>query len=145
MRSLIIYSFLFLQFFCACNNEPDRSDTTTTSENDVDAARNFIRLALNGQYNEAEALVLPDSLNLGYLNIAERNYMQRMDLATRNAYRQASINIKEINPISDSVTIVHYTNSYKKQTDSIKVVKVNGQWLVDLKYTFSSNSTEAPQ
>ena len=142
MRSLFISSFLFLQFFCACSNNNDRSDTTTTSENDVDAARNFIRLALNGQYDDAEALVLPDSLNLGYINIAKRNYQQKMDLATRNAYRAASINIKEINPVNDSVSIVHYSNSFKKQTDSIKVIKVNGQWLVDFKYTFANNTPQ---
>jgi hypothetical protein len=47
MKSKLFTGFLFLQFFCACNNEGNG----TTSENDVDAARNFIQSALEGIIN----------------------------------------------------------------------------------------------
>jgi hypothetical protein len=136
MRSVLIFSFLFLQFFCACKNSPDRSDTTQTSENDVDAARNFIRLALDGKYNRAREMVVSDSLNYQFIDQAERYYQQRMDVSTRIAYRSATINILSVVPQNDSVSIVHYSNSFKKQEDSLKVVQVQGQWMVDLKYSF---------
>jgi hypothetical protein len=140
MRSVFILSFLFLQFFYACKSNPDRSDTTQTSENDVDAARNFIRLALDGKYDRAKTMVINDTLNYQIIDQAERYYKQRMDLATRNAYRSSSINILSVAPQNDSVSIVHYSNSFKKQEDSLKVVQVNGQWMVDLKYSFPSST-----
>ncbi|RPD45133.1 MULTISPECIES: hypothetical protein [Chitinophagaceae] len=132
----ITKGFLFLLFFAACNSAPDRSDTTQTSENEVDAARNFIRLALDGRWRDARELVVADTLNSGYLDIAEQNYTQRLDLATRNGYRGASIIIHSVNEVSDSVSVVHYSNSYKKQEDSVKVVRSGDRWLVDLKYSF---------
>lgn len=135
MRS-IVTGFLFLQFFWACNSTPDRSDTTQTSENDVDAARNFIRLALDGRWDAARNQVVDDSLNNTYIDLAEQTYLKRLDLATRNGYRAASIIIRAVNSTSDSTSIVHYSNSYKKQEDSLKVVRLGDRWLVDLKYSF---------
>ncbi|MCU7552501.1 hypothetical protein OCK74_25505 [Chitinophagaceae bacterium LB-8] len=140
MRSVLFFSFLFLQFFCACKNSPDRSDTTQTSENDVDAARNFIRLALDGKYDRAREMVINDSLNYQFIDQAERYYKQRMDISTRMAYRSASINILSVVPQNDSVSIVHYSNSFKKQKDSLKVVNIHGQWMVDMKYSFPSTT-----
>lgn len=135
MRS-IVSGFLFLHFFCACNNSTDRSNTTRTSENEVDAARNFIRLALDGKWEDARKMVVNDSLNNAYMDLAQQNYQQRMDLATRTAYRKASIIISAVDEHSDTVSVVHYANSYKKKEDSVKVVRRGDQWLVDLKYSF---------
>lgn len=141
MRSLTIISFLFLQFFCACNsNTTDRSDTAATSENDVDAARNFIRSALDGQYDQARRLVVNDATNNEWIDLFERNYQSRMTPADKRGYREASINIRSVRQLSDSTTVVHYSNSYKKAADSVKVVRRNGSWLVDLKYSFPSTT-----
>lgn len=140
MRSVLFFSFLFLLFFCACKNSPDRSDTTQTSENDVDAARNFIRLALDGKYDRARDMVISDSLNYQFIDQAERYYKQRMDVSTRIAYRSASINILSVIPQNDSISIVHYSNSFKKQEDSLKVIHVNNKWMIDMKYSFPSTT-----
>ncbi|MEI6946501.1 hypothetical protein V9K67_04815 [Paraflavisolibacter sp. H34] len=136
MKGKIFLSFLFLQFFCACNNEPDRSNTTATSENDVDAARNFIRLALDGRYDKARDLVISDSANTQYINLLERIYRERMDPETKRGYRNASINIFSVNQLNDSISVISYSNSFKKRTDSVKVVRQDGAWKVDLKYSF---------
>lgn len=127
---------MFLLVLCGCNNEKDRSDTTSSSENEVDAARNFIRLALDGKWDNARKMVIADSLNLAYLDIAAQNYKQRMDLSTRIAYRKASIRVLSVEEHSDSMSVVHYANSYKQQEDSLKVVRRNGQYFIDLKYSF---------
>lgn len=140
MRS-IITGFLFLLFFGACTNGTDRSDTTLTSENEVDAARNFIRLALDGKWDDARNMVVPDSLNLAYMEVAQQTYLQRMDLATRNAYRNASIIIRSVNEHSDTASVVHYANSYKQKEDSVKVIRRGNQWLIDLKYSFPSTGS----
>jgi Domain of unknown function (DUF4878) len=145
MRSAYFISFLFLLFYCSCtNNTTDRSDTTQTSENDVDAARNFIRLALDGKYDRAKAMVLEDSLNAQLIDQAERYYKQRMNLSTRNAYRGATINILNVRQENDSVSIVQYANSFKQKEDSLKVVQINGAWKIDLKYSFPSTEPKEP-
>ena len=140
----IIKGFLFLQFFCACNNGEEGKDPVATSENDIDAARNFIRSALDGDYRRARTFIVSDSANNQFLDAAERNYQLRMNGDNKRGYRESSINIHSINQLNDSNSIVHYSNSYKKKEDSLKVVRTNNQWLVDLKYSFPS-STPASQ
>ena len=126
--------FLFLLFFVACNSS-DKNETPT-SENDVDAARNFIDAALKGHYDEARTLVLQDSANNAWIDLFKRAYQQHMSQADKAGYRQASINIHDVQTVNDSTTIIKFSNSYKKQHDSLKVVRRNGTWLVDLAYSF---------
>jgi hypothetical protein len=50
MRGFLIISLFLVTVFSACgSNDKDRSDTTATSENADDAARNFIRLFFGWQ------------------------------------------------------------------------------------------------
>ena len=133
---------MFLHFFYACNNsETDRSDPTLTTESDVDAARNFIRSALDGKYDKAREMVMQDSSNNAWIDLAQRNYQSRMSMADKQGYREASITILDVRELSDSVTVVSYSNSYKKKNDSVKVVQVNGGWKVDLKYSFAATDS----
>ncbi len=131
-------SFLFLQFFCACSeNERDRSDTTTTSENDADAARNFIRSVLDGKLETARAMLVNDSLNIQLFDAYERIYNSRTSSRDKRGYRESSINIYSVRPENDSTSIISYSNSYKKRVDSLKVIRENGEWKVDLKYSLT--------
>lgn len=132
MKRLLFFSFLFLQFFCACNNNQEPSKP----ENDLDAARMFIKDALNGNYSAAKTLLLRDSVNTELLNAFEENYHNRMNPADKEGYRGASLTIYDSRQVNDSVTIINYSNSFKNKKDSLKVVRINGQWLVDLKYSF---------
>jgi len=142
MKSNLFYSFLFLLFLSACgSNESDRSDTTQSTENDVDAARNFIRTALDGRYDKLEAMVVPDSANLALIEVAQMNYQSRMSPEDKRGYREASINIHNIQSINDSVTIVTYSNSYKKTPNDLKVLQRGNTWLIDFKYSFPTDST----
>jgi hypothetical protein len=131
--------FLFL-LFCssACTNNDSRDKVT--SENNVDAARNFIRAALDGKFNEARSFMLADSLNTQYLDAVERNY-SKMPPDTMNAYRGASIRFyPPTTQVNDSTTIIIYANSFKNDLDTLRVIKINGQWLVDLKYLFEHDA-----
>ena len=127
--------FLFLLFVAvACKNNDQQSPGK--SENSIDAARNFIRAALDGKFSEARTYLLQDSTNVNYMDVAERNY-QRADQETKIGYRSSSIKILEVkDTVKDSVTVVIYSNSFKNDPDTLKVVKSNGQWLVDLKYLY---------
>jgi hypothetical protein len=124
---------LFLFLFAACNN----SDKTTSGEpeNDLDAARIFIRNALDGKFDQARHLMIQDSTNEDRMDDTERTY-EHMSQADKFGYRNSTIQIHYTREVNDSTRIVAYSYSYKNKRDSLKLVRVNGQWLVDLKFTF---------
>ncbi len=128
---------LILTYGAACTGggkEP------VSSENNIDAARNFIRAALDGKFDDARNYMLPDSVNTNYMDVAERSY-QRADKAIKDGYRASSIKIHEVKePLKDSVTIVIYSNSYRNEPDTLRVIRSNGQWLVDLKYLYEHDA-----
>lgn len=133
MKKILIYSLFFIPFFTACNN----NDTTGTaaSENDVDAARNFIKASLERNWSEAKKYMLQDSANIERLEKIESFYVHE-NSEDKRGYREASINMYESRKLNDSITIVNYSNSYKNKKDSLMVVRSNDKWLVDLKYSF---------
>lgn len=128
-------SFAALSLLLACN-ESERP-VSTAPENDVDAARTFIRYALDGKWKDAKNLIVQDSANLEWLATAERSYLQN-SINEQRGLRESSINLSDTKTVNDSVTVVKYANSFRKREQKIKVVKQNGAWLVDLKYTFQN-------
>lgn len=108
----------------------------------MDAAGKFIRAALDGDYRKAKTLLVKDSTNQQMIEIYEWNYNNKMTQEDKKAYKNASIRfLKETHAVNDSVTIVHFSNSYKDKNDSLKVIKANGQWFIDLNFTFQKNDS----
>lgn len=137
MRGFLIISLIMVTLFSACGGEEkDRSDTTITSENADDAARNFIRLFLDGDLNKARTMLVQDSLNTQIFDAYERIYKNRT-AADKTGYKASSIRIHSSRAINDSTSVVSYSNSYKNVVDSLKVMKANGEWKVDLKYSLT--------
>jgi hypothetical protein len=125
--------FLFLLFsFCACSNDKQPAEKTG---NDINAASEFIRSALDGKFKIARTYMLPDSSNSHYMDAAERNF-EKADDDTKAGYHNSSIHIHEVKPVNDSTTIVIYSNSFKNDHDTLKVIKIQEHWLVDLKYLY---------
>jgi len=128
-----LFSFLFLlSFLGACTNN---DQPASKAENDIDAAREFIRAALDGKFDQARTYLLSDSSNIHYIDVAERNF-EKADSATKEGYRGSSINIRNVNPVNDSTTIIIYSNSFMNNDDTLRILKISGQWLVDLKYLY---------
>lgn len=129
----IVYGFtvLFLGLY-ACNNA-DRQPAS--SDSDIDAARNFIRSALDGDFDKAGIYMVNDSLNREDLN-AIRRLNERLGPEEKVKYREASIRIHETRKLNDSASIIYFSNSYKNKRDSLKVIKAADKWLVDFKYIF---------
>lgn len=134
----VFISFLFLQFFYACNNKD--TQTPGQPENDLDAAATFIRDALDGKWNLAKQYLLQDSVNVQLLETAENKYKSLRKEEQRN-YRDAVPRFYDSRKIGDSITIVNYSNSYMNKKDSLKIVRINGQWLIDLKYSLLPKSS----
>ena len=126
----------------SCKNN-DKNDNSR-SENDVDAARNFIRAALDGKWDEAKKYMVEDSVNLQLLETTQQTYNTISKDDKRN-YRESEIILYETRTIGDSITIVNYSNSFKNEKDSQKVVRKNGQWLVDLKYSLLAGNPKNAQ
>jgi hypothetical protein len=132
---------LFLVMAGCANDKKENKEVT--SENDVDAARNFIRSALDGNWREARRFMLQDSTNTQLLDTYENNYQTHMNKEDKRGYREASITLFDTREVNDSVAIIKYSNSFKKQKDSLRVVRMDGTWLVDLKYSFPQTDTSA--
>jgi hypothetical protein len=137
MRKYRFAGFLFLLFsFYACKHNDKQ--TSAESENNIDAARNFIRAALDGKFSEARKFMLQDSVNTNHMDVHERSW-QTLDRNKKDAYRTSTIQIHGVDVIDSATTIVIYSNSYMKDHDTLKVVKVNDLWLVDFKYIYPYN------
>ena len=130
-----IYPFLFLLFLCVSCKDNDTAAKVEEPENSVDAARDFIRNALDGKFREARAYLLEDSVNTNYMDVAERSY-QKSTQDVKDGYRTSSIHIHKVDSVNENTSIVIYSNSYKNDPDTLKMLKVNSQWLVDLKYLY---------
>lgn len=126
---LVLIFFLF-----SCGNGQNEIPKT-----DTDVATAFIRDILDNRIDEAEKYLLKDDTNDDFFKRFSEQY-RRKEKAELEKYKSAEIIINEISNVTDSVTIVNYSNTYKKdQKNKLKLVRINGHWLIDLKYTFSGN------
>jgi hypothetical protein len=125
IRKFLLPAALLL---AACNN----IHSYPKAEDAQDAGRQFIRAALDGDYDKAKFYLFPDSTNNFLLNKWRKDY-DGMPHEERKKYQDADILPINIRPVNDSVTSYTYANSYKRDTTTIRVVRIKGDWLVDLK------------
>jgi type IV secretory pathway component VirB8 len=67
------------------------------------------------------------------------NFNNKLSTSDKDGYKSSNIIIDSIQNISDTIAIINYSNTFKNTPDKIKLVRVNKEWLVDFKYTFSGN------
>ena len=126
LKTIFLNALLIL--IVACN--PGK--TFKKAEDAQDAGRQFIRASLDGDYEKARFYLLNDSVNLLLISKWQQGF-DNMDRDTRQQYREANILPINIHTISDSVTSYTFSNSFRKDTTTVHIVRVNGDWLVDLK------------
>jgi hypothetical protein len=136
LKPILLFSLAIL---LACNNSNDKKQEQPKSDNKMDAARSFIRATLDGKFEEAKDFMLQDSINLNYLEVGQRS-RQNADQNTKDGYRTASIRFHETINKNDSTSIIVYSNSFKNDHDSLKMIKKQTEWLVDLKYLFEHDA-----
>jgi len=139
MQKKAYFLLLLMQGLIACN-DTGREASSDSSDNDIDAARNFIQAALVGDFDRAKLFMVNDSLNNENINAIQR-LNERQEKEEKEKYQTASIRIHQNRNVNDSTSIIYYSNSYKNKMDSLKVIKKGGKWLVDFKYIFHQTDT----
>ena len=131
----------------ACNNDSTKEpEVPVKLENGMEAASQFIRAALDGDYGKARTFLINDSTNKQTMDTYENYYNNNRTPEDKKAYKTASIRfLKDTHEVNDSVTIVHYSNSYSNKPDSLKVIRINGQWFIDLNFRFQQPKDSIPK
>ncbi len=104
----------------------------------LESGRGFIESALKGDYDDAQKYILQDSTNMEYFN-GMKDFNEKQNDAEKEGYKNANIIIDSTQKLSDSVTIITYSNTYKNKPSKLKMIRKNNDWLVDFKYTFNGN------
>jgi hypothetical protein len=130
----IVYLTSFLLFCLSACNEDKKEPA---SENDVDAVRNFIQAALEGNYEKAKTFMLADSISMERMSNIERVNLSPEE---KKGLAAASINVHNITRVNDSTTIIIYSNSFKNNWDTLRAVKLKNNWLVDFNYLFDHDN-----
>lgn len=130
MKRILLFAFILLT---ACGG---RQQDYLKAENGLDAGREFIGACLQGDFRKAGFFMLPGEKNTRKLKEIENAYRKK-DKEGRQNLRTASINISEVSDIDSATTLISYSNSFDKFPQTIRVVKQNDSWLVDL--THSNN------
>ena len=133
MKRILLLVIIGCMALTSCNTEKKITNT------DIEVARGFIKDILDNNFKDAETYVLREETNQQYFELFKKEYESKSKAELEN-YKNADIIINEISPVNDSVSIINYSNSFKKdKSNKLKMVRINGQWMVDLKYTFSGN------
>lgn len=86
MKRMTFFTMVLLVIFASCK-DTDRNTTNEQPSSDIDAAREFIRAALDGDYSKAKTFVVNDSLNQQDIEASERLYKERMSAEDKAKYR----------------------------------------------------------
>ena len=130
MKLTFLLSLIFCLAISSCNNEKKSTNT------DIEVARVFIKDILESNFKDAETFVLKEETNQQFFELFKKEFESKSK-SELESFKNADIIINEISPINDSVSIINYSNSFKKdKSNKLKMVRINGQWMVDLKYTF---------
>ncbi|MEP7252091.1 MAG: hypothetical protein ABI683_06915 [Ginsengibacter sp.] len=133
MKRFKMIFLLSTMMLAACDNSPEVRKTDP-----LESGRGFIEASLKGDYDEAKKYLLQDSTNIEYFN-GLRDFNTKRSKEEKQGYKDANILIDSTEKLSDSVTIITYSNTYKNKSSKLKMVRKNNEWLVDFKYTFTGN------
>ncbi|MEP6950654.1 MAG: hypothetical protein ABI863_15320 [Ginsengibacter sp.] len=129
----IISLLICILVISACNQsvEVRKSDP-------LESGRGFIEASLKGDYDEAQKYILQDSTNMQYFN-GLKYFNSKRSTNEKEGYRDANILIDSTQKLSDSVTIITYSNTYKNKPSKLRMVKKSNEWLVDFKYSITDS------
>jgi len=115
MKRILLMGLICAIAFTACN------DKKKVTNSDIGVAQAFIKDILENNFKEAETFVLKEETNKQYFDLFKKEFESK-GAAELESYKNADIIINEISPVSDSVSIVNYSNSFKKdKSNKLKI------------------------
>jgi hypothetical protein len=138
LHKIMKEKFLGLLIIISISSCFNNTNIRPTSSTETGTA--FIRATLDGNFKDAETLLLKDDQNTAMFE-SYKTFYNRLPAEKKQAYKQASYIINTLTEPNDSTTIINYSNSYMKQPMAIKIIKRNNAWSVDFKYTSSDTSS----
>jgi hypothetical protein len=133
MKNHFLFFILLMGFF-SCNQPEGFKE----AEDPLDAGREFVRAVLDGNYEKA-VLYIEDNQEDKDLFERYKQYMNNQPKKEKLQLKSSSIIINKVENLSDTVSIVNFSNSYSMKPTDLKIVQKNKKWLVDFSYTFSGN------
>ncbi len=103
----------------------------------LDAGREYIRAVLDGDYEKAELYIPPVTEERKFFD-RYKEYMRQRPMEELQGLKASSIIVNQVEPQGDSVVLIHYANSFTKKPQDVRMVRREGAWWIDFKYTFSS-------
>jgi hypothetical protein len=134
LKNILFFSISL--FLSCCSSCTEKKEPVT----DIEVATAFVRYILDNKFDEAEKFLLKNETNTELFNRFRKQYNdQQKDVLDK--YKSADILVNETDyVVEDSIYIFNYSNSYARDIkNKLKLVRVNGKWLVDFQYTFSGN------
>lgn len=122
---------LMLSVFASCS-EPEGFKKP---EDGLDAASSFVRATLDGDYAKAERYVVRDEEDLRLFE-RYKAHMNQVSEKERLGLKSANMIIDSVRTPSDSVTLVHYSNTFHRQSTRLRAVRIGGEWWIDFSDTF---------
>jgi hypothetical protein len=131
MKQLLLLALPFALFISCSENKTGYQKAADAEE----AGREFVRASLDGDYEKIKFFLYRDSSNTNITLLDKwRNDYNRLPEEDKISYKEASIIALRVQPVDDSTAYYVYTNSFKqKDTTTLRIVKIRGEWLVDFK------------
>jgi hypothetical protein len=121
---------LFILLLTGCSGPEGHKEP----EDALDAAREFVRAVLDGDYARAELHLLDEDDRVLFSRY--KQFRNARPDTERRQLKSATIIVNRVEALNDSVTVVDYSNSHSRQPTELRVVKRDGRWLVDFSHTF---------
>jgi len=128
MKKLIASFCLLATVSCKSGSEGYKK-----AENAQDAGTEFIRASLDGDYDKAAFYLLKDSTNTLLFEKQQANYKQ-LSSKEKEKNKSSTIRPVAITPDNDStVEYKYYHTSNPSDTTTLRIIRQQDTWLVDLK------------
>lgn len=133
-KTKLIFFILLVTCIFSCNTPEGFKEP----EDPIDAGREFVRAVLDGDYEKANLYLLKDPEDQELFK-RYQSYMKKTPKNEMLQLKSSSIVINKVETVSDSVTLINYSNSYTMKPTDLKIVRQDKSWKVDFSYTFSGN------
>lgn len=124
---------LFIVAFFACGEK-----SYVKSKDPVDAAREFIRASLDGDFKKAKLYLAKDENNQNFYKLYIDKY-EKLAPIEKEGFKKSSIIINKVENLNDSTIIVNYANSFKNKNFELKVFTQQNECWVDFYYGITGN------